>query len=53
MTGSVESIEAVTKAVGFRYKYDPKSAQYAHASGIMLATPDGKLARYGSTVRVI
>jgi protein SCO1/2 len=46
LTGSVESIEAVTKAVGFRYKYDPKSAQYAHASGIMLATPDGLLARY-------
>jgi len=46
LTGSAESIEAVTKAVGFRYKYDPKSAQYAHASGIMLATPDGLLARY-------
>ncbi len=46
LTGGAESIEAVTKAVGFRYKYDPKSAQYAHASGIMLATPDGLLARY-------
>lgn len=46
LTGEAGSIEAVTKAVGFRYKYDPKSAQYAHASGIMLATPDGLLARY-------
>jgi protein SCO1/2 len=46
LTGPAASIEALTAAVGFRYRYDPKSAQYAHASGIMLSTPDGRLARY-------
>jgi protein SCO1/2 len=46
LTGPQQSIDALTAAVGFRYRYDPKSAQYAHASGIMLSTPDGRLARY-------
>ncbi|MBV9958879.1 MAG: SCO family protein [Acidobacteria bacterium] len=46
LTGDQQSIDALTRAVGFRYTYDEKSKQFAHASGIMLATPDGKLARY-------
>ncbi len=46
LTGSQESIDALAQAVGFRYVYDPKSGQYAHAGGIMVATPQGKLARY-------
>src|SRR5678815_3411803 len=43
LTGSEESIKALTKAIGFRYAWDPATNQYAHASGIMIATPDGKL----------
>lgn len=46
LTGNSESIRQLTKAVGFKYKYDPKDKQFAHASGIMVATPEGKLARY-------
>jgi protein SCO1/2 len=46
LTGDEASIAALTKAVGFRYRYDPESDQYAHASGIAIATPDGRLARY-------
>jgi protein SCO1 len=46
LTGSKQSIERLTQAVGFRYRYDPKSEQFAHASGIVVATPDGKLSRY-------
>lgn len=46
LTGSQKSIEALAHAVGFRYVYDSKSGQYAHAGGIMIATPQGKLARY-------
>ncbi len=46
LTGDQNSINAITKAVGFRYAYDTASKQFAHASGIMLATPEGKLARY-------
>lgn len=46
LTGDQKSIDALTKAIGFRYGYDPATKQFAHASGIMLATPEGKLARY-------
>src|SRR4030095_12918982 len=37
---------ALTRAVGFRYRYDAEKAQFAHASGIMVLTPQGKLSRY-------
>jgi len=46
LTGDTPAIEALTKAAGFRYAWDPKIQQYAHASGIMVATPDGKLSHY-------
>lgn len=46
LTGSQESIDRLTKTIGFNYKYDEVSQQYAHASGIMMLTPEGKLSRY-------
>jgi protein SCO1/2 len=46
LTGSPESGAALTKAVGFRYRYDPASDQFAHASGIMILTPQGRISRY-------
>jgi protein SCO1 len=46
LTGDKESIKQLTDAAGFHYKFDPSTNQFVHASGIMLATPDGKLARY-------
>jgi len=46
LTGSQESITAITKAAGFGYQYDEKNGQFAHATGIMVATPQGKLAQY-------
>lgn len=46
LTGDQESIDALADAVGFRYAYDPEADQYAHASAIMVATPEGRLARY-------
>jgi protein SCO1/2 len=46
LTGDEASIQAVAKAAGFRYTWDPKIQQYAHASGIMVVTPQGKLAQY-------
>ena len=46
LTGTQASIDALANAVGFRYVFDSKSGQYAHAGGIMVATPQGKLARY-------
>jgi len=46
LTGDSESIKQITDAVGFRYHYDEATKQFAHASGIMIATPPGKLSRY-------
>jgi protein SCO1/2 len=46
LTGEEAAIQSLAQAVGFRYRYDAKTDQYAHASGIMLLTPDGRLARY-------
>ncbi len=46
LTGDAENIAKLTDAVGFRYHYDEETKQFAHASGIMLATSQGKLARY-------
>jgi len=46
LTGDQKAIDAVTKAVGFTYEWDNKSNQFAHASGIMIVTPEGKLSRY-------
>jgi len=46
LTGDEASIEQLTRAVGFRYKYDAQAKQYVHATGIMVLTPKGKIARY-------
>jgi len=46
LTGDESSIQQLTKAVGFNYKYDPETNQFVHASGIMVLTPEGKLSRY-------
>jgi protein SCO1/2 len=46
LTGTRESIDRVTKAANFRYSFDSKTNLFAHASGIMLLTPDGRISRY-------
>jgi len=46
LTGDEANIRRVTEAVGFRYNFDVATNQFAHASGIMVLTPEGKLARY-------
>ncbi|HEY3245877.1 MAG TPA: SCO family protein [Phycisphaerae bacterium] len=46
LTGSEDSIRRLADAVGFRYAYDAKSGQFAHASGIMVLTPAGRVSRY-------
>lgn len=46
LTGPEQSISALTQAVGFQYQYDPKTNQFAHATAIMLLTPQGKIAQY-------
>ena len=46
LTGDHETIDALAEAVGFRYAYDAQQQQYAHASGLVLLTPAGTVARY-------
>lgn len=46
LTGEAPAIRAVTEAVGFRYSYDAKADQFAHASGLVLLTPQGTIFRY-------
>jgi len=46
LTGTLASIKSVTDGVGFRYIWDAHTAQFAHASAIYVATPDGKLSKY-------
>jgi protein SCO1/2 len=46
LTGDQASIKTLADTVGFHYKYDPINNQFAHASAIMILTPEGKIARY-------
>ena len=46
LTGDPANIERIADAVGFRYRYDEATKQFAHASAIMVATPEGKLSHY-------
>jgi len=46
LTGPAESINALTRAVGFQYQYDAAKNQYAHATAIMVLTPEGRISRY-------
>jgi len=46
LTGDERAIQSLTRAVGFRFVWDPVTKQYAHASGIIVLTPQGKVSRY-------
>ncbi|MGA8222228.1 MAG: SCO family protein [Candidatus Acidiferrales bacterium] len=46
LTGDESQIKRLANAVGFRYAYDADSKQFAHASAIMILTPEGKISRY-------
>jgi len=46
LTGDEAAIRRLTDAVGFRYAWDEESREYAHATGIVLLTPEGQVSRY-------
>lgn len=46
LTGSQDSITKLADAVGYHYKYNPKTDQFDHATDIMVLTPEGKLSHY-------
>ncbi len=51
LTGAQPAIDAVTRAVGFRYFWDPDQAQFAHPLGVVVVTPNGRIARYFTGVQ--
>src|SRR5687767_9237917 len=46
LTGDQANIDLLTRTAGFKYAWDARQRQFAHASAIMLVTPEGRLARY-------
>jgi protein SCO1/2 len=46
LTGDKDSIDRLADSVGFKYVWDEQSKQFAHASAIMVATPQGRLSHY-------
>jgi protein SCO1 len=46
LTGSDESIAALTRAVGFRYVWDEATRQFAHPAGVVVLTPEAKISHY-------
>jgi protein SCO1/2 len=46
LTGDEPSIQRLTQAAGFRYAWDEDTQQFAHPAGVIVATPDGRPARY-------
>lgn len=46
LTGQKDAIMAATQAANFTFNFDAKSNLFAHASGILLLTPEGRISRY-------
>lgn len=46
LTGDEDSIRRLTEAAGVSYAYVPEDDEYAHASGIVIVTPEGKISQY-------
>jgi protein SCO1/2 len=46
LTGEATAIKEITSAAGFNYQWDEKTQQFAHMSGVLVITPDGRLSRY-------
>lgn len=46
LTGSPQEVARIASAVGFPYRYDRASGQFAHPAGFVVATPQGRISRY-------
>ena len=46
LVGDKKTVAAVAESVGFGYQYDAATDQFAHASGMMVLTPTGRVSRY-------
>lgn len=45
-TGAPDQVASIAKAVGFPYRFDRQTNQFAHPAGFVVATPDGRISRY-------
>jgi protein SCO1/2 len=45
-TSDLTNVRLLANAVGFKYRFIPESGQFAHASALIVLTPEGKVARY-------
>jgi protein SCO1/2 len=45
LLGDGESVKKLADTVGFRYRWDENEKQFAHAAGLFVFTPDGRLSR--------
>lgn len=46
LTGSEESVKAITGNLGFKFRWDEAAKEWAHASAAVVISPDGKISRY-------
>lgn len=46
LTGQKQQIDALADAIGWHYQYDEKTDQFAHAAGVVLITPEGRVSQY-------
>lgn len=46
LTGDEQNIRKLTDAVGFRFAWDDKMKQFAHAAALIVLTPQGRVSRY-------
>ena len=46
LTGTEPEIRRTTQAAGFSYAWDARNNQFAHVSGVLVTTPEGRLSRY-------
>ena len=46
LTGTPESINALTSQIGFKYAWNPNESEWAHTAASYVLTPDGKISYY-------
>ncbi|HEY4248647.1 MAG TPA: SCO family protein [Lacunisphaera sp.] len=46
LTGTTDAIKRTADAAGFHFTYDPRSKLYAHPSGFLVVTPQGRISAY-------
>lgn len=46
LTGQPEVVKQIADAAGFGYAWDEETGQFAHAGGVQVVTPDGRMSKY-------